>query len=77
MKDAIPTTLAGIDRCRVCSHCSPSGVTRWQPAAMQTQATVVAVQTVCELRHVYAALQPSKMKAFFFVVKNTCYLKLG
>ena len=51
MKDAIPTTPAGIDRCRVCSHCSPSGMTRWQPAAMQTQATVVAVQTVCELRH--------------------------
>jgi hypothetical protein len=51
MKDAIPTTPAGIDRCRVCSRCSPSGMTRWQPAAMQTQATVVAVQTVCKLRH--------------------------
>lgn len=55
MKDAIPTTLAGIDRCRVCSHCSPSGVTLWQPAAMQTQAIVVAEQTVCKLRHFSAA----------------------
>jgi len=55
MKDAIPTTPAGIDRCKVCSHCSPSGMTRWQPAAMQTQATVVAVQTVCKLGHLSAA----------------------
>jgi len=55
MKDAIPTTPAGIDRCRVCSHCSPSGMTRWQPAAMQTQTTVVAVQAVSKLRHFSAA----------------------
>ena len=55
MKYAIPTAPAGIDRCRVCSHCSPSGMTRWQPAAMQTQATVVAVQTVCKLRQFSAA----------------------
>jgi hypothetical protein len=54
IKHAIPTTPAGIDRCKICSHRSPSGLIRWQPAAMQTQATAVAVQTVGKLRHLCA-----------------------
>ena len=39
----------------VCSHCSPSAMSRLQPAVLQTQATVVALQTLCKLRHCSAA----------------------
>jgi hypothetical protein len=57
-------------------------MTRWEPAAMQTQATVVAVQAVSQdisLRQEHVEYMvtffPNKMKVFFFVV-NTYYLKL-